>query len=165
MQYPPFSDIDHINGSATEYRQLLISRVVGKEETNMQMKLVGVAPVNFTNNAGETIKGQNIYVLFKEENTSGLKAEKLFLKDGIDLPKDTKLKLTDSVYHYDSKEHIFELAEKFEARQRDREADITSDKEEKASVLGDLKAKKDEVAKQPKKEAVEKATKAKGEEL
>ena len=33
----------------------------------MQMKLVGVAPVNFTNNAGETIKGQNIYVLFKEE--------------------------------------------------------------------------------------------------
>jgi uncharacterized protein YaiI (UPF0178 family) len=41
--------------------------VVGKEETSMQMKLVGVAPVNFTNNAGETIKGQNIYVLFKEE--------------------------------------------------------------------------------------------------
>ncbi len=74
-------------------------------------------------------------------------------------------KLTDSVYHYDSKEHIFELAEKFEARQRDKEADITSEKEEKASVLGDLKAKKDEVAKQPKKEAVEKATKAKGEEL
>ena len=57
----------------------------------MQMKLVGVAPVNFTNNAGETIKGQNIYVLFKDENTNGLKAEKLFLKDGIDLPKDTKL--------------------------------------------------------------------------
>lgn len=26
-------------------------------------------------------------------------------------------KLTDNVYHYDSKEHIFELAEKFEARQ------------------------------------------------
>lgn len=74
-------------------------------------------------------------------------------------------KLTDSVYHYDSKEHIFELAEKFEARQRDKEADITSEKEEKASVLGDLKAKKDEVAKQPKKEAVEKATKIKGEEL
>ena len=67
--------------------------------------------------------------------------------------------------HYDSKEHIFELAEKFEARQKDKEADITSEKEEKASVLGDLKAKKDEVAKQPKKETVEKATKNKGEEL
>lgn len=71
-------------------------------------------------------------------------------------------KLTDSVYHYDSKDHVFELAEKFEARQQEKEATISSEKEEKESVLGDLKAKKDEVAKQPKKEAVEKATKAKG---
>lgn len=74
-------------------------------------------------------------------------------------------KLTDNVYHYDSKEHVFELAEKFEARQKEKEADISSEKEDKASVLGDLKTKKDEVAKQPKKEAVEKAVKAKGEEL
>ena len=71
-------------------------------------------------------------------------------------------KLTDSVYHYDSKEHIFELAEKFEARQQAKEEDLSSDKEDKGSVLGDLKAKKDEVAKQPKKEAVEKAAKSKG---
>lgn len=71
-------------------------------------------------------------------------------------------KLTDSVYHYDSKDHIFELAEKFEARQQAKEADISSEKEEKASVLGELKAKKDEVAKQPKKDAVEKAAKSKG---
>lgn len=71
-------------------------------------------------------------------------------------------KLTDSVYHYDSKEHIFELAEKFEARQQEKEADISSEKEEKGSVLGDLKAKKDEAAKQPKKDVVEKAAKSKG---
>lgn len=71
-------------------------------------------------------------------------------------------KLTDSVYHYDSKEHIFELAEKFEARQQAKEADISSEKEEKGSVLGDLKAKKDEIAKQPKKETVEKVDKSKG---
>ena len=71
-------------------------------------------------------------------------------------------KLTDSVYHYDSKEHVFELAEKFEARQKAKEADISSEKEEKTSVLGELKAKKDEVAKQPKKDAVEKAAKSKG---
>ena len=74
-------------------------------------------------------------------------------------------KLTDNVYHYDSKEHVFELAEKFVARQQEKEADISSEKEEKASVLGDLKAKKDEVAKQPKKEATEKAAKNKSEEL
>ncbi len=71
-------------------------------------------------------------------------------------------KLTDSVYHYDSKDHIFELAEKFEARQQAKEADISSEKEEKGSVLGDLKAKKEEVAKQPKKDAVEKDAKSKG---
>ena len=71
-------------------------------------------------------------------------------------------KLTDSVYHYDSKEHIFELAEKFEACQQAKEADISSEKEEKGSVLGDLKAKKDEAAKQPKKDVVEKAAKSKG---
>jgi hypothetical protein len=59
---------------------------------------------------------------------------------------------------------VKELAEKFEARQnaKEKEADISSEKEEKGSVLGELKAKKDEVAKQPKKEAVEKATKSKG---
>lgn len=76
-------------------------------------------------------------------------------------------KLTDSVYHYDSKEKIFELGEKFMERQAEKEADreAIDEKSDKASVLGELKAKKDEVAKQPKKEAVEKAAKAKGEEL
>lgn len=70
-------------------------------------------------------------------------------------------KLTDNVYHYDSQAKIFELGEKFVERQSERdEADL--DKEEKGSVLGELKAKKEEVAKAPKKEAVEKAAKAKG---
>ena len=69
-------------------------------------------------------------------------------------------KLTDNVYHYDSKEHIFELAEKFEARQQEKEAAV--EKEEKGSVLKDLKDKQKEVAKAPAKETVEKAAKAKG---
>jgi len=75
-------------------------------------------------------------------------------------------KLTDNVYHYDSQAKFFELGEKFVERQAERgDADIEKsdlDKEEKGSVLGDLKAKKEEVAKAPKKEAAEKATKAKG---
>ena len=70
-------------------------------------------------------------------------------------------KLTDSVYHYDSQAKIFELGEKFVERQSEKDADIADDKSEK-SVLGELKAKKDEVAHQPKKDVVEKATKAKG---
>ena len=68
-------------------------------------------------------------------------------------------KLTDSVYHYDSKEKIFELGEKFVARQAEREAEKA---EERGSLLGNLKLKKEEAAKAPKKEAVEKAAKAKG---
>ena len=69
-------------------------------------------------------------------------------------------KLTDSVYHYDSKEKIFELGEKFVERQNEREE--AAEKEEKGSVLGELKAKKEEVAKIPKKETIDKGAKTKG---
>lgn len=68
-------------------------------------------------------------------------------------------KLTDSVYHYDSKAKIFELGEKFIERQSERE---TEHSEEKGSILGDLKAKKEEVAKAPKKDHIDKGAKAKG---
>ena len=73
-------------------------------------------------------------------------------------------KLTDNVYHYDSKEHIFELAEKFEARQQEKaEAQIDEKSEERGSVLKDLKDKQKEgAAKPPVKDAAEKAAKAKG---
>ena len=70
-------------------------------------------------------------------------------------------KLTDSVYHYDSKEKIFELGEKFVERQNERE-EATAEKDEKASVLDDLMAKKEEVANIPKKEAIDKGAKTKG---
>ncbi len=69
-------------------------------------------------------------------------------------------KLTDSVYHYDSKEKIFELGEKFVERQNQREE--ATEKEEKASVIGELKAKKEEVAKAPKKDTIDKGAKTKG---
>ena len=67
-------------------------------------------------------------------------------------------KLTDSVYHYDSQAKIFELGEKFVERQAEKEAEHA---EEKGSILGDLKAKKEEVAKTPKKAPMEKGAKAK----
>ena len=71
-------------------------------------------------------------------------------------------KLTDSVYHYDSQAKVFELGEKFVERQSKKEAGIEAEASEKGSVLDELKAKKEEVAQQPKKEAVEKAVKSKG---
>ena len=84
-------------------------------------------------------------------------------------------KLTDSVYHYDSKDKIFELGEKFVARQNQKEklgekakdagAKENADSPKKKSVLGDLKAKKEEIAKTPKK-PIDKGVKVKdGKEL
>ena len=70
-------------------------------------------------------------------------------------------KLTDNVYHYDSKEKIFELGEKFVERQNERE-EVTAEKDEKPSIIDDLKAKKEEVAKIPKKDAIDKGAKTKG---
>ena len=73
-------------------------------------------------------------------------------------------RLSDNVYHYDSKDHVFELAEKFEARQQEREIDEKS--EEKGSVLKDLKDKqKEAAAKPPVKDDAEKAAKSKGREV
>ena len=50
------------------------------------------------------------------------------------------LQLTDNVYHYDSQDKVFELAEKFEARKQEREA-ASLEKGEKGSVLKNLKDK------------------------
>ena len=66
--------------------------------------------------------------------------------------------LTDHVYHYDSKDHIFEMADKFEQRQQEEEQETSAEGQDKDSVLDDLKEKKLEVAKkEPAKDAVEKA--------
>jgi gamma-glutamylcysteine synthetase len=63
--------------------------------------------------------------------------------------------LTDHVYHYDSQNHIFELADKYEERMKEAEHDAVADKD---SVLGDLKEKKQEIAKKdPAKDAATKA--------
>jgi len=61
--------------------------------------------------------------------------------------------LTDHAYHYDSKEHIFESADKFEERQAEMEA--VGLEEDRGSLIDQLNAKKEEAAK----EAPEKAAK------
>ena len=68
--------------------------VAGKENKHMQVKLVGVQYVNFTNNSGETINGTNIFCAFKDENVEGLRTEKFFLRPEIKLPE---CKLNDSL--------------------------------------------------------------------
>ena len=56
---------------------------------------------------------------------------------------DLKDQLSDHVYHYDSKDKVFELAEKFEARAKDKAV-------EKGSVRKELSDKKKETAEKPK---------------
>lgn len=55
----------------------------------------------------------------------------------------TQVEPADHVYHYNSQNHIFELTDKYEERQREAEYDAV----DKDSVLGDLKEKKQEIAK------------------
>lgn len=57
----------------------------------MQAKLLGIQEINFTNDAGISVNGINIFCAFKDENTEGLRTEKFFLKDGITLPKEIKI--------------------------------------------------------------------------
>ncbi|SFU87580.1 DUF5688 family protein [Butyrivibrio sp. M55] len=66
---------------------------------------------------------------------------------------DPKEQLTDNVYHYDAKDKIFELGEKFVARQNNKEV--------KKSLSAQIKAKKEEIAKAPKKDEPVKEPKAK----
>lgn len=52
---------------------------------------------------------------------------------------DPKDRLSDNVYHYDAKERIFELAEKYERRMEDKSRDkIQTKNKDRRSVLSEL---------------------------
>lgn len=57
----------------------------------MKAKMVGLQDLQFKNDRGENIVGKNVYILWEDENVVGLKAGKLFLKEGIEVPKDIKI--------------------------------------------------------------------------
>ena len=62
MQYPPNRDRIKSSKAQSKYLRALISRVVEKGDNRMQVKLVGIQHVNFTNNAGEVINGKSFSV-------------------------------------------------------------------------------------------------------
>ena len=51
-----------------------------------QFKLLGIQILNFKNNLGELISGTNIWVAYADENVKGLKAQRIFLKEGFEMP-------------------------------------------------------------------------------
>lgn len=75
---------------------------------------------------------------------------------------DPSEKLTDNVYHYDAKDKIFELGGKFVERQEAREKASVKEAGEKKSLLGELKAAKEEASKHSEKDVIDKGVKSKG---
>ncbi len=125
-----------------------------------------IAYQDFMEQASERIGGGDFYILPSSKHEILIVPDRDFikledLKDMVKAVNETEVsaqdKLTDSVYHYDSKDKIFELGDKFEKRMAEKEQS-----RDKKSLIQELKEKKEEIAKQPAK-AVEKAVKTKGE--
>ncbi len=57
----------------------------------MQVQILGFQMVDFTTKKGDVIRGSNLFVGWEDENVTGMHTEKFFVKDGIELPKDTKI--------------------------------------------------------------------------
>ncbi len=52
----------------------------------MEMILLGYKNLDFTNKEGELVKGTQAFVSFAEEGVEGKRADKLFFRDGLELP-------------------------------------------------------------------------------
>lgn len=52
----------------------------------MEVKLLGLQELDFVTNSGDKIQGYNMFVSFPDANVEGVKTEKLFIKDSIELP-------------------------------------------------------------------------------
>ena len=121
---------------------------------------------NFMNQAAERLGGDffvlpssiHEILLVRDDGNADYHNLQSMVQEVNDTQVDLAEKLTDNVYHYDSKEHVFELAEKFEARQKRRELEAGEVSEEKGSVLKELKTKQKEAAK----DAADKAVRGRG---
>ena len=113
-----------------------------------------IAYPNFFEEAAEKIGG-DYYVLpssihevllVKDNGDMSVKDLEAMVRDVNETQVAPEEQLTDHVYHYDSKEHVFEMADKYESRLAEKEAE--GRESDKDSLLGNLKAKKEEVAKE-----------------
>ena len=128
-----------------------------------------IAYQNFMEEAAEKLGGDfyiipsSIHEVMLVPDDGVMNADSLtdMVKDVNDTQLSPEEKLSDNVYHYDAKDHVFELAEKFEARQQEK-ALTEENSREHGSVLKELKDKQKEITeKAAGKDAVHKGTKAK----
>ena len=57
----------------------------------MVVQVIGKQHLDFTTREGQSVKGTNLFVAYKAENIEGLKADKIFVRDGISIPKEMKM--------------------------------------------------------------------------
>ena len=126
---------------------------------------------NFMDQAAERLGGDffvlpssiHEIILVRDDGNADYHNLQSMVQEVNDTQVDPAEKLTDNVYHYDSKDHVFELAEKFEARQKRREREDGEVSEGKGSVLKELKTKQIEAAAQSvTKDEAEKAVRGRG---
>lgn len=53
----------------------------------MLLYLLGYKFLDFTNDHGEVVKGLQAFTAFQEDGVTGQRTDKLFFKDGFDLPE------------------------------------------------------------------------------
>ena len=116
---------------------------------------------NFMEKASERVGGESFFILpssiheiliVPDNGIMDLRHLESMVREINATTVDPSEKLTDNVYHYDAKEKVFELGEKYVERQAAKEA-RSHEASEKKSLLGDLKAAKDEASKTPHKDA------------
>lgn len=56
----------------------------------MKVNLIGLKVVQFKDDNGREVNGTNLYCTFADENVTGLRAEKFFVKSEVTLPKELK---------------------------------------------------------------------------
>lgn len=126
---------------------------------------------DFMEKASERVGGQSFFILpssihelliIPDNGNFDLKSLENMVKEVNATTVDPTEQLTDNVYHYDAQAKVFELGEKFVERQAEKGTKI-QEASEKKSLLGDLKAAKDEVAKTPHVDAADIGAKTKGE--
>lgn len=61
--------------------------------------LLGYRPLDFTNDRGELVKGTQAFIASQEDGVIGQRADKLFLKDGMELPELVPGMALDVVYN------------------------------------------------------------------
>ena len=127
-----------------------------------------IAYTDFMEKASERVNNQSFFILpssihelliIPDNGNFDLKSLENMVKEVNATTVDPADQLTDNVYHYDAQNKVFELGEKFVERQAAKEEKAA----EKRSLLGELKAAKDEASKTPKKDAVDIGSKSKGE--